>query len=57
MTAIDLGYESNAELFLDWFNNFMTYQGFADYYDIGYENAVLLIGQGRIEHESPFVTA
>ncbi len=38
------------EMYLDWFNNFMTLTAFADYYGLTYEEARRVIGIGRKLH-------
>ena len=40
-----------ADIYLDWFNNFLTREKFADHYDITLETANALIIAGAIEHE------
>lgn len=39
------------ELFLDWFNNFLTVERFAEYYNLTIEQARRLIEEGRKLHE------
>tara|TARA_R100000773_G_scaffold23135_1_gene20409 strand:- start:3984 stop:4154 length:171 start_codon:yes stop_codon:yes gene_type:complete len=38
-------------MYLDWFNNFLTVQAFADHYQLSTEKAEQVINQGRYEHE------
>lgn len=38
------------EMYLDWFNNFLSLQRFAEYYDIGQPEAQPVIDQGRAYH-------
>ena len=33
-TALKLGYESWDDMYLDWFNNFSTFEGFSTYHGI-----------------------
>lgn len=40
------------ELFLDYFNNFLSVERFAEYYNLTIENAELVIEYGRKEHEA-----
>ena len=42
--------ESVKEMFLDWFNNYLTYQAFADAHGLDYDHAALLIGMGKLYH-------
>ena len=44
--------ERKRELYLDWFNNFLTVACFAEYYGLTEEEAQLVIKQGREYHES-----
>ena len=37
-------------MFLDWFNNFLTVQAFADYYGISRWRALRVIELGRLLH-------
>lgn len=39
------------EMFLDWFNNFLTIERFAEYYGVTVEEAQAIIAKGRQEHE------
>jgi len=39
------------KMYLDWFNNFLTVQAFADYYQLSIDKAEEVIEQGRHEHE------
>lgn len=50
--AIDSLQEKQMELFLDYFNNFLTVQRFAEYYGLTNCEAVEVIEQGRKSHES-----
>ena len=38
-------------LFLDYFNNFLTVEGFADHHDFSYNKGAHVIRQGRKLHE------
>ena len=38
-------------IFLDWFNNFLTYEKFAEHYEISIERAEKLIEEARTIHE------
>lgn len=38
--------------FLDWFNNFTSQKGFADYYKIKLEEAKQIISKGKAIHYS-----
>jgi hypothetical protein len=40
------------EIYLDWVNNFLTVQRFAEYYGISEDFAIELIGEGRRLHEN-----
>ena len=42
-----LGYGTVDDLYLDWFNNFLSVQGFADHHDIGPDVADSLITNAR----------
>jgi hypothetical protein len=45
--------KQNPEIaFLDWFNNFTSQQGFADYYKIKLEEAKQIISKGKAIHYS-----
>lgn len=45
--------KENPEIaFLEWFNNFTTQQGFADYYGIEIAEAKEIISKGRKIHHS-----
>jgi hypothetical protein len=45
--------KENPEIaFLDWFNNFNTQQGFADYYGIEIAEAKEIISKGKEIHHS-----
>ena len=47
------GYKiDKAEMFRDWFNNFLTLERFAEYYGLSRGVAWAIIEQGRIEHEA-----
>ncbi len=35
----DCGYKNYKELYLDWINNFLTIQGFANYHNLDYKYA------------------
>jgi hypothetical protein len=49
--------KQNPELaFLDWFNNFTSQQGFADYYGIKLEQAKEVISKGKEIHYSKHST-
>lgn len=39
------------EMFLDWFNNFISIERFAEYYNINTKEAELIIQKGRELHE------
>lgn len=39
------------DMYLDWVNNFLTLQRFADYYDLTPSKAQQIINEGRILHE------
>jgi len=43
---------TNAELYLDWINNFLTLEPFAEYYGITLEEAATVINTGRDDHEA-----
>lgn len=43
---------TNAELYRDWRNNFLTVERFADWYMLTLEEAKEVIRLGRIEHEA-----
>lgn len=36
--------------YLEWFNDFLTYEKFAEYYDISVEEATRIIEQGKRDH-------
>ena len=38
-------------MFLDWFNNFLSVECFAQYYGLSFSNAERVIKLGRILHE------
>ena len=38
------------EMYLDYFNNFLTIEGFADWYGIGEKQAAAIISAGRKIH-------
>ena len=40
-----------AEMYLDWFNNFITVSAFADHYGLTDEDAQRVIDEGRTQHE------
>ena len=42
---------TNAEMYLDYFNNFLTVAGFAAYYNLTMLQATEMIESGREEHE------
>ena len=46
-----------AEMYLDWFNNFLTVARFAEYYGITEDQARIIIHEGRILHESRVAVA
>lgn len=43
--------EECAEMYRDWFNNFLTVSYFAEYYSITEEQATNIINLGRASHE------
>jgi len=43
---------SNAEMYLDWVNNFLTVARFAEYYNISETEALAVIEKGRIDHHA-----
>jgi hypothetical protein len=43
--------EKTAEMFRDWFNNFLTVECFAEHYGIRKQTAEYIIKFGRIAHE------
>ena len=45
---IDCGYEDYHDLHLDWLNNFVSVQGFADYHDITRNTADQLLENAKI---------
>lgn len=47
MDILKLTPEQFQELYLEYFNNFITLEGFARYYNIGKIHALYIIGQGR----------
>jgi len=47
--------ESVKEMFLDWFNNYLTYQAFADAHGLDYDHALVLIGMGKLYHEEDVI--
>ncbi len=44
------------ELFLDWFNNFLTIERFAEYYDLEVSEASRIIEIGREMHETAVIS-
>ena len=50
----EMSYGTLDELYLDYFNNFLTIQGFADYHDIGLETADALINRARTEYNAKY---
>ena len=42
--------DSLQEMYLDWFNNFLTIKRFAEWYAISEERAVVIINVGRKIH-------
>jgi hypothetical protein len=48
---VQLTEEQKINMYLDWFNNFISLQGFADHYRIKPEYADQIIKQGRQAHE------
>lgn len=40
-----------AEMYLDYFNDFLTYDRFAEYYGLNIKEATNLIDLGRLAHE------
>lgn len=40
------------EVFLDWFNNFLTLERFAEHYGLAEDTAAAMIEKGRAIHES-----
>lgn len=45
---------NKAKLFLDYFNNFLSVERFAEYYSFTVEEATKVIDEGRELHESQF---
>ena len=45
--------DKDQELYRDWFNNFLTVEGFADNYDMSLEEAYELLQRGREYHSNP----
>lgn len=43
------------EMFLDYYNNFLTVQAFADYYGLTINEANIVIEAGRKIHENKFL--
>jgi len=43
---------TNSALYLDWLNNFLTLERFAEYYGITLEEAAIVINTGRDDHEA-----
>jgi len=41
---------TNAQMYRDYFNNFTTVSGFAEYYGCSVDTANKIIEQGRIDH-------
>ena len=39
--------EAKKEMFLDWFNNFLSTERFAEYYQINKNTAIRIINEGR----------
>lgn len=48
---VTLANETKADMFLDWFNNFLTIKRFAEYYGMTIDDAKKLIEEGRKLHE------
>ena len=44
----------NHRLYLDWFNNFLTIERFAEYYEISVKHARRVICKGRVIHQDKF---
>ena len=42
--------EMLADMYLDWFNNFLTYERYAEYYSISVDEAKQVINLGRTYH-------
>tara|TARA_R110002012_G_C11622682_1_gene609158 strand:+ start:1637 stop:1840 length:204 start_codon:yes stop_codon:yes gene_type:complete len=47
---VDASADYFQEMYLDWFNNFLTVEGFADWYGISEERAAVIISAGRKIH-------
>lgn len=45
---------SNQTFFLDWFNNFLTFNYMARHYSMSLEQVATKVRKGRIIHESQF---
>ena len=43
---------SNADMFLDYFNNFLSVEGFAESYGFSMPTARMVIDEGRVAHEA-----
>lgn len=48
MNILNLSTDQLEKLYLEYFNNFQTLEGFARFYNIGKIHAIYIIGQGRI---------
>jgi len=38
-------------LYLDWVNNFLSYEGFSEYYNLSFEASKAIIKEGKRLHE------
>ena len=50
MKVFNLG-EQLADLYLEWFNNYLTVEKFAEHYQVTEKDAVNLLNYGRRYHE------
>ena len=50
MKVFNLG-EQLADLYLEWFNNYLTVEKFAEHYQVTEKDAVNLLSYGRRYHE------
>ena len=41
-------------LYMEWFNNFLTIERFAEYYEISIHRAKVIINKGRVLHQDQF---
>ena len=48
---VDASADYFQEMYLDWFNNFLTIERFAEWYAIGEEQAAAIISAGRKIHQ------